>query len=54
MLHQEIGYDANKKTKGRKRFLCVDTLGLILRVIVTSASVPEREGAKKCSNGSNR
>jgi transposase len=47
MLHQEIGYDANKKTKGRKRFLCVDTLGLILRVIVTSASVTEREGGKK-------
>jgi transposase len=47
MLNQEIGYDANKKTKGRKRFLCVDTLGLILRVFVTAANVPEREGGKK-------
>jgi transposase len=47
MLNQEIGYDANKKTKGRKRFLCVDTLGLILRVFVTAASVGERDGGKK-------
>ena len=31
-------------TKGRKRHMTVDTLGLILRVLVTAASVPEREG----------
>lgn len=31
---------------GRKRHLTVDTLGLVLRVLVTAASVPEREGAK--------
>jgi len=29
-------------------------LGLVLRVLVTAASVGEREGANKCSNGSNR
>ncbi|KGF71385.1 hypothetical protein DO97_17200, partial [Neosynechococcus sphagnicola sy1] len=33
--------------KGRKRFMTVDTLGLLLRVLVTAASVPEREGAKQ-------
>jgi len=31
---------------GRKRFLTVDTLGLVLRVLVTAANVPEREGGK--------
>lgn len=28
--------------KGRKRFLTVDTLGLVLRVLITAASVGER------------
>jgi transposase len=32
--------------KGRKRHLLVDTLGLILAVVVTAASVPDRDGAK--------
>ena len=32
--------------KGRKRHILVDTLGLILAVVVTAASVPDREGAK--------
>jgi len=32
---------------GRKRFMTVDTLGLVLRVLVTAASVPEREGGKQ-------
>lgn len=32
--------------KGRKRHLTVDRLGLVLRVLVTAANVPEREGAK--------
>ena len=40
------GYDAAKKTKGRKRHLLVDTLGLLLGVKVTPANVPERAGAK--------
>jgi putative transposase len=47
MLHQAIGYDAGKKIKGRKRFLCVDTLGLVLRVLVTAANVGERAGGKQ-------
>lgn len=44
---EAIGYDAGKKVHGRKRHLVVDTVGLVLLlVVVTSASVPEREGAK--------
>ena len=41
-----VGYDAGKKTKGRKRFLLVDTLGLLLGAAVQPASTPEREGAR--------
>jgi putative transposase len=41
----ERGYDAAKKTKGIKRHILVDTLGLLLGVCVTRADVPEREGA---------
>jgi transposase len=39
------GYDAGKKVKGRKRHLLVDTLGLVLAVSVTAASVQDRDGA---------
>ena len=42
----EVGYDAAKHIKGRKRHLLVDTLGLVLGVAVTPASCPEREGAR--------
>jgi putative transposase len=47
MVNQEVGYDAAKHVKGRKRHMTVDTLGLVLRVLVTAASVPEREGGKR-------
>ena len=40
------GYDAGKKINGRKRHIAVDTLGLLLCVIVTAASVQDRDGAK--------
>jgi transposase len=39
------GYDAGKKVKGRKRHVLVDTLGLLLAVSVTAASVQDRDGA---------
>lgn len=39
------GFDAGKKVKGRKRHLVVDTLGLLLAVCVTAASVQDRDGA---------
>ena len=42
---EAIGYDAGKKIGGRKRHLLVDTLGMILGVCVTSASVQDRDGA---------
>ena len=41
-----VGYDAAKKTKGRKRFLLVDTLGLLLGVTLEPADCPERKGAR--------
>jgi len=40
------GYDAAKNVKGRKRHILVDTLGLLLVVAVTAASLPERDGAR--------
>jgi len=39
------GYDAGKKTTGRKRHILVDTLGLLLNVVVHSADIQDRDGA---------
>jgi transposase len=39
------GYDAGKRINGRKRHVVVDSLGLLLSVIVTAASVQDRDGA---------
>jgi putative transposase len=41
------GYDAAKKTKGVKRHILVDTLGLLLGMCVTPANVSERCGARQ-------
>ena len=41
----ESGYDAGKKVKGRKRSLVVDTLGLLLAVSISAASVQDRDAA---------
>lgn len=38
------GYDANKKVKGRKRHIVVDTLGLIVTCVVHGADVQDRDG----------
>jgi transposase len=38
------GWDAGKKVNGRKRHLVVDTLGLLIVVLVTAASVQDRDG----------
>src|SRR2546421_6451744 len=43
----ERGYDAGKKVNGRKRHVLVDTLGLLLMVVVTSAAVSDPAGAKQ-------
>ena len=47
MVSEAVRFDAGKLVKGRKRFVTVDTLGLVMRVLVTAANVPEREGAKQ-------
>ena len=39
------GYDAGKKTNGRKRHIAVDTNGLLLSVAVTHAGIQDRDGA---------
>ncbi len=41
-----IGYDAGKRVRGRKRHLLVDTLGLLLAVAVTTASLQDRPGGR--------
>jgi transposase len=41
------GYDAGKKVNGRKRFIVVDTLGMLLAVLVTAASAHDHHGGKK-------
>ena len=40
------GFDSGKKVKGRKRHILVDTLGLVLCVVVHSAQVQDRDGAR--------
>jgi putative transposase len=42
----ECGFDAGKKVTGRKRHILVDTLGLLMRVVVTAGDVQDRDGAK--------
>jgi hypothetical protein len=41
----ESGFDAAKKVKGRKRNLVVDTMGLVIALTVTAASVQDRDAA---------
>jgi transposase len=40
------GWDNAKKVNGRKRHIAVDALGLVLAVVVTAASVQDRDGAR--------
>jgi transposase len=40
------GYDAAKKINGTKRHLAVDALGLLLAVLVTAASIQDRDAAR--------
>ena len=41
----EVGFDGGKQINGRKRHIAVDTLGLLLLVVVTAASVQEANSA---------
>jgi len=40
------GFDAGKLITGRKRHILVDTCGFLLAVLVTSAAVQDRDGAR--------
>ncbi len=40
------GHDAGKKVTGRKRHILVDTMGLLMIVVVTAASVSDPAGAR--------
>lgn len=40
----EGGRDGGKKTNGRKRFVAVDSLGLVLAIVICSAAVSESAG----------
>ncbi len=43
---EQRGFDGNKKVRGRKRHLLVDTEGLVLKVKVHSAKVPDQDGLR--------
>lgn len=42
----DVGFDVNKQVKGRKRHIAVDTLGLLLMVVVTAASLQDANSAE--------
>jgi putative transposase len=44
---EERGYDGGKRVSGRKRHIVVDSLGMLLAVVVTSAAVDDATGAKQ-------
>jgi transposase len=44
------GYDAGKKTNGRKRHVVTDTVGLLVVVLVTAASLQDRDGGRLVLN----
>jgi putative transposase len=43
---RDVGYDAGKKIKGRKRHIVTDTLGCLLLVLVHEANIQDRTGIK--------
>ena len=46
MPESSQGIDAGKKIKGRKRHIATDTLGLLLVLLVTAASVQDTPGGR--------
>lgn len=46
MPKETRGFDAGKKTNGRKRHIVVDTTGLLLAVLVTAARVQDHDGGR--------
>jgi transposase len=45
-LQASQGYDAGKRVKGRKQHIATDTLGLLLALVITAASVQDTNGGK--------
>ncbi|MEZ5195003.1 MAG: IS5 family transposase [Bacteroidales bacterium] len=43
----DVGYDGGKKTKGRKRHIVVDTLGLVMIIVIHAANIHDSVGAKE-------
>lgn len=41
----DVGFDAGKNVKGRKRHIVVDILGMVLKAEVHSAGIQDRDGA---------
>jgi putative transposase len=48
-INKEKGIDGNKKISGRKQFIVMDTLGLILAIFINPANIAERQEHDKCS-----
>jgi putative transposase len=46
-VHEEVGFDAGKLTKGRKRHIAVDSQGLLLALVVHSAAIQDRNGFRE-------
>lgn len=46
VAHTSRGYDGGKKINGRKRHIATDTIGLLLVVLITAASVQDRDGGR--------
>lgn len=44
---EERGYDGGKKVSGRKRHILVDSMGMLLAVLVTSAAVDDAAAAQE-------
>lgn len=47
---EAIGYDRNKKVKGRKRHILTDALGLLVAVLVTAADVQDRNAMRELAH----
>ncbi|MCK9401632.1 MAG: IS5 family transposase [Bacteroidales bacterium] len=43
----DVGYDGGKKTKGRKRHIVVDTLGLVMIIVIHAANIHDSVGARE-------
>jgi transposase len=47
VARDQRGYDAGKKVQGRKRHIAVDVMGNLLAVLITAASVQDRDGGRE-------